>query len=123
MGAAADSLGSKRDPPISGAHPSSLSGCVCILAGEGRGGGVWHFQGSLCLCLPLVVIAFQVPNLIHAPIHLFFFFNFLIGEGNGNPLQFSFLRNPMDTGAWQATVPRVTQCRTQLKRLGTHTFI
>ena len=26
------------------------------------------------------------------------------GEGNGNPLQYSYLGNPMDTGAWQATV-------------------
>ena len=29
------------------------------------------------------------------------------GERNGNPLQFSCLRNPMDRGAWQATVHRV----------------
>ena len=28
----------------------------------------------------------------------------MIGEGNGNPLQYSYLENPMDTGAWQATV-------------------
>ena len=26
------------------------------------------------------------------------------GEGNGNPLQYSFLENPMDRGAWWATV-------------------
>ena len=26
------------------------------------------------------------------------------GEGNGNPLQYSFLGNPVDRGAWQATV-------------------
>ena len=29
------------------------------------------------------------------------------GEGSGNPLQNSCLGNPMDRGAWQATVPRV----------------
>ena len=28
------------------------------------------------------------------------------GEGNGNPLQYSCLENPMDGGAWQATVHR-----------------
>ena len=28
------------------------------------------------------------------------------GEGNGNPLQYSCLENPMDKGAWLATVPR-----------------
>ena len=27
------------------------------------------------------------------------------GEGNGNPLQYSCLGNPMDRGAWQAIVP------------------
>ena len=34
--------------------------------------------------------------------------------GNGNPLQYSCLGNPMDRGDWQATVQRVTQSRTQL---------
>ena len=29
------------------------------------------------------------------------------GEGNDNPLQYSCLGNPMDRGAWQATVPGV----------------
>ena len=29
------------------------------------------------------------------------------GGGNGNPLQYSCLKNPMDRGAWQATVYRV----------------
>ena len=28
------------------------------------------------------------------------------GEGNGNPLQYSCLRDPMDRGAWWATIPR-----------------
>ena len=37
------------------------------------------------------------------------------GEGNGNPLQYSCLENPMDRGAWQATVHGVTKSRTQLK--------
>ena len=31
------------------------------------------------------------------------------GEGNGNPLQYSFLRNSMDRGAWWATVHGVTK--------------
>ena len=34
------------------------------------------------------------------------------GEGNGNPLQYSCLGNPMDGGAWQATVYRVTKSKT-----------
>ena len=31
------------------------------------------------------------------------------GEGNSNPLQYSCLGNPMDRGAWQATVHGVTE--------------
>ena len=36
------------------------------------------------------------------------------GEGNGNPLQYSCLENPMDGRAWKATVPGVAEGRTQL---------
>ena len=36
------------------------------------------------------------------------------GEGNGNPLQYSCLENPMDGGAWQATVHGVGKSRTRL---------
>ena len=36
------------------------------------------------------------------------------GEGNGNPLQYSCLENPMDRGAWQATVHGVAKSWTQL---------
>ena len=32
-----------------------------------------------------------------------------LGGGNGNPLQYSYLGNPMDGGAWWATVHGVTQ--------------
>ena len=36
------------------------------------------------------------------------------GEGNGNPLHYSFLENPMDRGAWRATVHWVTKSQAQL---------
>ena len=36
------------------------------------------------------------------------------GEGNGNPLQYSCLENPMDRGAWWATVHGVVKSRTWL---------
>ena len=45
------------------------------------------------------------------------------GRGNGNPLQYSCLGNPIDRGAWQATVHRVAESGTteqltqQLKRI------
>ena len=38
-----------------------------------------------------------------------------LGGMHDNPLQYSCLENPMDRGAWQATVHRVTKCWTQLK--------
>ena len=37
------------------------------------------------------------------------------GVGNGNPLQYSCLENPMDRGAWRATVHGVAKSQTQLK--------
>ena len=36
------------------------------------------------------------------------------GAGNGNSLQYSYLKNPMDRGAWRATVHGVTKSRTRL---------
>ena len=42
------------------------------------------------------------------------------GGGHGNPLQYSCLENPMNRGAWQATVHMVTKSRTRLKQLGMH---
>ena len=43
------------------------------------------------------------------------------GGGHRNPLQYSYLENPMDRGDWQATVHRVTKSQTQQKGLGMHT--
>ena len=43
------------------------------------------------------------------------------GEGNGNPLQYFCLENPMDGGAWRAMVHRVAESWTCLKQLSTHT--
>ena len=39
---------------------------------------------------------------------------YFIGGGNGNPLQYSCLENPMDGGAWWAAVHGVTRSRTRL---------
>ena len=36
------------------------------------------------------------------------------GEGNGSPLQYSYLENPMDRGAWQAIVHGVAKSQTRL---------
>ena len=51
-----------------------------------------------------IYIYFSIPELnISAP---------QIGEGNGNPLQYSCLENPMDGGAWWAAVHGVARSQT-----------
>ena len=39
----------------------------------------------------------------------------MIGEGNGTPLKYSCLENPMDGGAWWAAVHEVAKSRTRLR--------
>ena len=36
-------------------------------------------------------------------------YSFVTGEGNGNPFQYSYPENPMDRGAWWATVHGITE--------------
>ena len=43
--------------------------------------------------------------------------------GEGNPLQYACLGNPMDRGAWWTAVHGVTKCQTGLKRQSTHVGI
>ena len=43
------------------------------------------------------------------------------GGGHNNPLQYSFLENPMNRRSWWATVHRVTKSQTCLKLLNVHT--
>ena len=42
------------------------------------------------------------------------------GGGHGNLLQYPCLENPMDRGAWRATVHRVAKSRTRLKQVSMH---
>ena len=53
----------------------------------------------------------------------FLFSRSCIGEGNGNPLQYSCLENPRDGGAWRAAVYGVAQSWTRLKRLSSSSSI
>ena len=46
--------------------------------------------------------------------------NTLIGEGNGTPLQYSCLENPVDGGAWWAEVHGVTKSQTRLSDFTFH---
>ena len=43
------------------------------------------------------------------------------GEGNGNPLQYSCLENPVDEGAWWATIHGITESDTTELLTHTHT--
>ena len=46
-----------------------------------------------------------------------------VGKGHGNPLQYSCLENPVDRGAWWATVHGVTKSWTWLKWLSMHALV
>ena len=50
------------------------------------------------------------------------FYSFYIGEGNGTPLQYSCLENPMDGGAWKAAGHGVAKSQTRLSDF-TFTFL
>ena len=45
------------------------------------------------------------------------------GGGHGNPLQYSCLENPMDRGAWWATVHGAAKSRTQVQRFSMHAYM
>ena len=70
----------------------------------------------------LFVVSFAVQKLlrlISSKFFMLFFFHYIrrwvredLGEGNGTPLQYSCLENPMDRGAWKAAVHGVAEGRT-----------
>ena len=53
-------------------------------------------------------------NYLSIYIHYIYICRIEIGEGDGTPLQYSCLENPMDEGTWQAAVHRVAKSRTRL---------
>ena len=74
--------------------------------------GKCHGRRSLVGCSPWGCEESDTTKRLH-----FHFSLSCIGEGNGNPLQCSWLENPSDGGAWWAAVYGVAQSRTRLKRL------
>ena len=66
-----------------------------------------HGRRSLAGCSPWGLCESGTTERLHFPFSLSF-----IGEGNGNPLQYSCLENPRDGGAWQAAIYGVAQSRT-----------
>ena len=67
--------------------------------------------------MPKSIVYVQLPSFRNATIYSIL--QLLIEEGNGTPLQYSCLENPMDRGAWWAAVHAVA---TSLTRLSDFTF-
>ena len=67
----------------------------------------WWLSGKESTCK--VGDVGSIPGLGRAP-----------GGGNGNPVQHSCLENPLDRGAWWATVYKVAKSWSRLKQLSTH---
>jgi len=88
-------------------HPTPV-----LLPGKSHG---WR---SLVGCSPWGHYESDMTEQLH-----FHFSLSCIGEGKGNPLQWSCLENPRDGGAWWAAVYEVAQSRTRLKRLSSSNVI
>ena len=78
--------------------------CSCL--GNPRDGGAWWaaVYGVAHDWSDLAAIVAAGESRSHKPPNYW--------EGNGNPLQYSCLENPMDRGAWEATVPGVSELGT-----------
>ena len=91
------------------AHSSQAVACLCR-----------DTLQSLCCLTPQqqpAQLTFLFYKHCWCPSYLFFFSNscsVAYGEGNGTPLQYSCLENPMDGGAWWVAVHGVAESRTQL---------
>ena len=86
-----------------------MSVCVCVFCVGGASQVVLVVKNPLANTGDLTDVD-SIPGLGRFP-----------GGGHGNPLQYSWLENPMDRGACWATVHRVAKSRTRLKWLSTHT--
>ena len=99
-------------------HPAWNISCHVKMVREGNGTPpstlAWKINGqrSLVGCSPWGRQELDTTERLH-----FHFSLSCIGEGNGNPLQCSYLENPRDGGAWWAAVYGVAQSQTQLKQL------
>ena len=82
---------------------SCLRNCLQFIGG--RYANIWGFPGGSVAKNPIANEGDMdsIPGSGRYP-----------GEGRGYPLQYSYLENPMDRGAWWATVHSVTQSQTQL---------
>ena len=98
----ADSLPlSDQGSPVT--SPNRISAMFCPFTQPWGLPGWLHGKESTCNA-GVAGDAVSIPELGRSP-----------GRGHGNPLQYSCLENPMNRGAWLATVHRLTQSQTRLK--------
>ena len=108
--------------PASGGHSGMSHGSSCLLAQP-------PLPKTLCIWPSLIMLSTDSsPHMVLSPSHMTYYqagdagdadstpgSGSFPGGGNGNPLQYSCLENPMDRGAWRATVHGVAKSRTWLK--------
>ena len=70
---------------------------------------MWH---SLCPSVYVCMCVYMCPQ---SCLTFWYFMDCSLREGNGTPLQYSCLENPMDGGAWWAAVHGVSRSRTRLR--------
>ena len=69
-------------------------------------------RSTVCPCILMLTSS---PFMTSHTAHSFnMWYNAFVGEGNGTPLQYSCLENPMDGGAWWAAVHGVSKSQTRL---------
>ena len=81
--------------------------------------GKSHGQGNLVGCSPWGCKESDMTEWFHFTSLTSYF---ITGEGNGNPLLYSCLENPMDRGAWWSMAHGVAESWTQLKWLSMHIY-
>ena len=85
-----------------------------------------HFISGLILRCSFIIVRYIIVNTFPFLSHPFVLSSFPWNHSSGsvvNPLQYSFLENPMDRGAWWAAVHRVAQSQTRMKWLSMHACI
>ena len=100
--------------------------CVWCLSCPKRGGGGYPLILTLQGFAPLLasLVAHMVKNLPAMQETQVWFLGWedALEKGNGNPLQYTCLENPMDREAWWVRVHRVAKSQTRPKEFSTHTW-
>ena len=74
----------------------------------------WFLYIYACVLMSSLVERASFLFIFSSTVTVFSGSSVIAGEGNGTPLQYSCLANPMDGGAWWAAVHEVTKSRTGL---------